>query len=244
MLGIHGRTAAALSLTAAMLAGTAALLLPATASPAFSPRALVAGLGAIPPRYLAWYQGAARTCPGLRWEVLAGIGTMESDNGRSRARGVHHGRNRKGAEGPMQFEPAKFREYAVRADRSARLTPYDPKDAIFSAARMLCADGARGGTRKGVRGAIFVCNHAHWYVRDVLAIATRYTAAGRLARLGEGGYERGDRGVDLDPGGQRVRVGPVEVTQGDAVEGDPGVVLGGLEFACGLVERRAVLLGL
>jgi len=45
------------------------------------------------------------------------------------------------------------------------------------------------------------------------------------ARLGEGGYDRGDRGVDLDPGGQRVRVGPVE-------------------FACGLVERRAVLLGL
>jgi hypothetical protein len=64
-----------------MLAATAALLLPATASPAFSPRALVAGRGAIPPRYLAWYQGAARTCPGLRREVLAGIGTMESDNG-------------------------------------------------------------------------------------------------------------------------------------------------------------------
>jgi hypothetical protein len=29
--------------------------------------------------------GAAGTCPGLTWEVLAGIGTMESDNGRSRA---------------------------------------------------------------------------------------------------------------------------------------------------------------
>ena len=181
MLGIYGRTAAALSLTAAMLAGTGALLLPA--SPALSTRALVAGLGAIPPRYLTWYQGAARTCSGLRWEVLAGIGTMESDNGRSRARGVHHGRNRKGAEGPMQFEPATFREYAVRADRSARLTPYDPKDAIFSAARMLCADGARGGTRKGVRGAVFAYNHAHWYVRDVLAIAARYTVAARALSL-------------------------------------------------------------
>jgi membrane-bound lytic murein transglycosylase B len=184
VFGIHERTAAAaLSLTAAMLAATAALLLPAAAPPAFSPRALVSGLAAIPPRYLAWYQAAARTCPGLRWEVLAGIGTMESDNGRSRARGVHHGRNRKGAEGPMQFEPATFREYAVRADRSARLTPYDPKDAIFSAARMLCADGARGGTRKGVRGAIFAYNHAHWYVRDVLAIAARYTAAARALSL-------------------------------------------------------------
>ena len=183
MFGVHGRTAAALSLTAAMLAATGALLLPAAAPPAFSPRALVSGLAAIPPRYLAWYRAAARTCPGLRWEVLAGIGTMESDNGRSRARGVHRGRNRKGAEGPMQFEPATFREYAVRADRSARLTPYDPKDAIFSAARMLCADGARGGTRKGVRGAIFAYNHAHWYVRDVLAIAGRYTAAARALGL-------------------------------------------------------------
>ena len=171
MFGVHGRTAAALSLTAAMLAATGALLLPAAAPPAFIPRALVSGLAAIPPRYLAWYRAAARTCPGLRWEVLAGIGTMESDNGRSRARGVHHGKNRKGAEGPMQFEPATFAEYAVRADRSARLTPYNPQDAIFSAARMLCADGARGGTRQGVRGAIFAYNHAHWYVRDVLAIA-------------------------------------------------------------------------
>ncbi|HEV2260120.1 MAG TPA: hypothetical protein VGS06_43995 [Streptosporangiaceae bacterium] len=74
MLGIHGRTAAALSLSAAMLATTGALLLPAAAPPAFSPRALVSGLAAIPPRYLAWYQAAARTCPGLRWEVLAAHG--------------------------------------------------------------------------------------------------------------------------------------------------------------------------
>ena len=183
MFGVHGRTAEALSLTAAMLAATGALLLPAAAPPAFSPRALVSGLAAIPPRYLAWYRAAARTCPGLRWEVLAGIGTMDSDNGRSRARGVRHGKNRKGAEGPMQFEPATFAEYAVRADRSARLTPYNPQDAIFSAARMLCADGARGGTRKGVRGAIFAYNHAHWYVRDVLAIAARYTAAARALSL-------------------------------------------------------------
>jgi len=51
------------------------------------------------------------------------------------------------AEGPMQFEPATFAEYAVRADRGARLTPYDPADAIFTAARMLCADGAARGPR-------------------------------------------------------------------------------------------------
>jgi len=133
------------------------------------------GLAAIPAAYLTWYADAARTCRGLAWEVLAAIGTMESDNGRSLARGVHHGKNRKGAEGPMQFEPATFAEYAVRADRSRKLSPYDPEDAIFSAARMLCSDG--GGRARGLKGAIFAYNHARWYVRDVLTLAARYTAA-------------------------------------------------------------------
>jgi hypothetical protein len=128
----------------------------------------------IPARYLTLYRQAARTCPGLSWPVLAGIGTMESDNGRSRARGVHRGKNREGAEGPMQFEPATFAEYAVRADRAARLTPYDPADAVFTAARMLCADGAADGPQ-GLRRAVFAYNHACWYVRDVLALAGRYT---------------------------------------------------------------------
>ena len=63
----------------------------------------------------------------------------------------------------------------MSADRSARLSPYDPRDAIFTAARMLCADGAVYGSLCGLRGAIFAYNHAHWYVRDVLALATGYT---------------------------------------------------------------------
>jgi hypothetical protein len=129
---------------------------------------------AVPARYLTLYRHAARTCPGLSWEVLAGIGTVESDNGQSRASGVHRGKNHKGAEGPMQFEPATFAEYAVRADRAVRLTPYDPADAIFTAARMLCADGVARGPA-GLRAAIFAYNHACWYVRDVLALAARYT---------------------------------------------------------------------
>jgi hypothetical protein len=178
----HGRgLAAAIGAIAAIVLTTAVLILPsAGAATAPLTRAeATAVLAVIPARYLAWYRAAARTCRGLTWEVLAGIGTEESDNGRSSARGVHRGKNRKGAEGPMQFEPATFREYAVRADRAARLTPYNPKDAIFSAARMLCADGAASGTAKGLKRAIFAYNHAHWYVRAVLAIAARYTAAER-----------------------------------------------------------------
>jgi hypothetical protein len=36
---------------------------------------------------------------------------------------------------------------------------------------MLCADGA--GTATGLHGAVFAYNHACWYVRDVLTIASR-----------------------------------------------------------------------
>jgi Transglycosylase SLT domain len=179
------RALAGLVVAVLMLAG-AALLPPEAVSAAGAVRTAFGGprpagdlIASIPANYLTWYVQAARTCPGLTWEVLAGIGTMESNNGRSHARGVHQGKNRKGAEGPMQFEPGTFAEYAVRIDRSGRLTPYNPPDAIFTAARMLCADGAASGTLPKLKGAIYAYNHAHWYVTDVLAIAARYTASAR-----------------------------------------------------------------
>ena len=80
-----------------------------------------------------------------------------------------------GAEGPMQFEPATFAQYAVNADPPAPLTPYDPADAIYTAAAMLCATGAASGTQAGIRQAIFAYNHSQAYVTDVLAWAARYT---------------------------------------------------------------------
>ena len=130
----------------------------------------------IPPSYLAWYMGAARTCPGLPWSVLAGIGKVESNHGRSRLPGVQSGSNSAGAEGPMQFLPATFSRYAIDADPNRLLSPYDPADAIYTAARMLCANGARGGSGAGIEQAVFAYNHASWYVSEVLAWATRYSA--------------------------------------------------------------------
>jgi hypothetical protein len=58
----------------------------------------VFALNDIPPAYLALYMAAAQTCPGLPWAVLAGIGKVESDHGRSRAPGVQSGTNYAGAE--------------------------------------------------------------------------------------------------------------------------------------------------
>ncbi len=131
----------------------------------------------IPADYLAWYQQAAQGCPGLPWTVLAGIGQVESDHGRSTAQGVHSGANTAGAEGPMQFLPATFIQYAdpVPPGGATPASPYDPADAIVAAARLLCANGARG--TMDLPGAVFAYNHSAAYVNHVLTIAASYTAA-------------------------------------------------------------------
>jgi hypothetical protein len=132
----------------------------------------------IPPRYLTLYVSAARTCPGLPWQVLAAIGTIESGNGSSAAPAVRGGVVWNGPEGPMQFEAATFDAYAVRADQRHQLSPYDPADAIYTAAKMLCADGADGGSLSGITQSIYAYNHAWWYVTDVLS-SPRFTRVPR-----------------------------------------------------------------
>lgn len=54
-------------------------------------------LADIPGNYLALYRAAATTCPRLDWTVLAAIGKIESDHGRSTLPGVHSGANYAGA---------------------------------------------------------------------------------------------------------------------------------------------------
>jgi Transglycosylase SLT domain len=130
----------------------------------------------IPADYLTWYVDAAMTCPGLPWSVLAGIGEVETDHGRSDLPGVHSGKNAAGAEGPMQFLPGTFSRFAVNADPGQPVSPYDPADAIYTAARMLCASGARGGKVAGLEQAIFAYNHAGWYVSEVMSWAGKYAA--------------------------------------------------------------------
>jgi len=49
----------------------------------------------------------------------------------------------------------------------------NPYDAVPSAARMLCADGAASGGGF-LSAAIFDYNHATWYVNEVLALAAEY----------------------------------------------------------------------
>ena len=128
---------------------------------------------ALPPGWAALEQAAAATCPGLPWSVLAAIGTVESDSGRSTAPGVASGANSAGAEGPMQFEPATFAAYAtVGPGGVVPPNPYDPVDAVATAAAMLCADG--GASAVGLRGAVFAYNHDTAYVDTVLTLSLAF----------------------------------------------------------------------
>lgn len=97
--------------------------------------------GDIPPPYLSLYQQWAARFH-VDWTVLAGVGKIETDHGRSSRPGVRSGANASGAAGPMQFEPPTFRSYAVDGDGDGTKDLYDPADAIATAAHYLQSLGA------------------------------------------------------------------------------------------------------
>jgi hypothetical protein len=122
-----------------------------------------------PTNYLMLYQeSAARYCPGLSWTVLAAIGEIESNNGQNM------GPSSAGALGPMQFLPSTWATWGTDGfGDTGKPNIWNPLDAVPSAARMLCADGAaRGG--QALQSAIFDYNHADWYVNEVLTLAGEY----------------------------------------------------------------------
>jgi len=151
--------------------------------PALGPGSLpsAAAVRRVPPQMLALYERAALTCPGLPWSVLAAIGTVESSNGASDLPGVHSGSNYAGARGPMQFEPATFAEYdePVPPGGTDPPSPYDPTDAVYAAARLLCANGGAGGT--DLSGAVYAYNHSRSYVSEVLSLAGSYAQSAKPA---------------------------------------------------------------
>jgi hypothetical protein len=150
-----------------------------------------AALADIPPAYLARYVTAAATCPALTWQLLAGIGKIESDHGRSSAPGVQTGINRAGCcAGPMQFNltngpPSTWDTWGT----GVRAQVYDPAYAVPAAARKLCADGLARPEAVGrdpcpqvlgsaaLHVALRRYNNACWYVHEVVTMAGRYTRA-------------------------------------------------------------------
>src|SRR4051794_33289930 len=110
--------------------------------------------------------------------ILAGIGAVETDHGRSTAPGVRSGVNAFGCcAGPMQFSirgtPSTWDRYGLDGNHDGHRSPYEPADAIPAAARYLRASGAPAD----YHAALFAYNHAEWYVADVLAKANAYRGA-------------------------------------------------------------------
>ena len=157
----------------------------------------------IPADLLPVYETAATTCPALPWQVLAGIGFVESHHagghadpatgevvppiigpaidGRPGFAAIPDPASPDGwahAVGPMQFLTTTFAAWAVVApDRPPAATP-DPNnawDAIFTAAHYLC-----GGADHldDVRAAILRYNHSDVYAAQVLEKATQYGLGG------------------------------------------------------------------
>ncbi|MGH2874218.1 MAG: lytic transglycosylase domain-containing protein, partial [Solirubrobacteraceae bacterium] len=125
-----------------------------------------------PPSFLIpiYMQAGARF--GVPWEVLAAINAIESDYGRDLSTSTA------GAIGWMQFEPSTWRQYGMAVDGHSVPNPYDPRDAIFSAARYLSAAGAR----HDIAGAVYSYNHAGWYVNEVLSRARAIATTPQFVR--------------------------------------------------------------
>ncbi|MEV0117693.1 bifunctional lytic transglycosylase/C40 family peptidase [Streptomyces sp. NPDC050844] len=161
-------------------------------------------LSDIPPKMLALYQRAAPECPGLSWTILAAIGKAETNHGRHPTM-----TSSAGAVGPMQFLPSTFKAYAHPVPPGGKKppTPWDPVDAVYAAARLLCANGAKHN--KNLRRAIWHYNPADWYVNKILKIADEYAAAAAPATGAAAkavAYARSQLGVPYRWGGD----GPTE----------------------------------
>jgi len=140
----------------------------------------------IPADYLYWYKRVGQQY-GVPWTILAGIGTVESDHGRTTLPGVHAGSNAFGAAGPMQIgiggaagnvwgglpvHPASQVVHGVATDEDGGpdASVYDPADAIAGAAKYLL--GSQVQTNPAA--AIFAYNHLQSYVQSVLYYAGVY----------------------------------------------------------------------
>src|SRR5262249_41017724 len=143
----------------------------ANGSAAAQPTASAAGRATIPADYVHLYQQAGKKY-GVPWVVLAGIGEVESNQGRTMLPGVHSGANAFGAAGPMQIgiggasgnnwggapvHPAGERVTGVATDGNGDgiASVYEPADAIDGAAKYLVAHGVQND----VSGAVFSYNH-------------------------------------------------------------------------------------
>jgi cell wall-associated NlpC family hydrolase len=161
-----------------------------TSNAAAQPPPSGTGRTSIPAAYLTLLRQAGQKY-GVPWVLLAGIGKVESDFGRTTLPGVHSGSNAFGAAGPMQIgiggasgntwggapvHPASQHVSGVAVDGNGDgfASVYQPADAIGGAAIYLL----QHGVLTNASGAIFAYNHLASYVQAVLSWAGVYARGG------------------------------------------------------------------
>jgi hypothetical protein len=149
----------------------------------------------------------------LSWEDVAGIGTVESDNGQtwgSAARVTSNGTlsppifgiplngldgtpampARGGgwvrAEGPMQFLPATWTEYAQDGNNDGKRNPQNFFDAALTTGVFLCANGGNLNGHAGLTAAILAYNHSGEYASLVESWISFYRHVGAQALTAAG----------------------------------------------------------
>ena len=121
------------------------------------------------PELLGLWQ-AAGAAYGVPWQVLGAINKIESNFGRNM------GPSSAGAVGWMQFMPGTWLRWGMDGSGDRIADPWNPADAIYSAARYLAASGAASD----ISAAIFSYNHAQWYVDEVLQLASVFDGSGAI----------------------------------------------------------------
>lgn len=130
---------------------------------------------------------------GVPWQVLAAINKIESNFG------GNMGPSYAGAVGWMQFIPSTWMRWGMDGDADGLADPWNPEDAVYSAARYLAAAGAHDDLER----AVFAYNHAQWYVDDVLELAASF-GDGALPDAAEGVWEATDLERQLGEARRRI----------------------------------------
>lgn len=127
----------------------------------------------IPAKYIDIFMQAQSKYQ-IPWNILAAIAKIES----------HFGENMStssaGAIGFMQFEPGTWNQYEQDGDGDGKYDPYDPWDAVFTAANYLRACNFTSDPAH----AIYQYNHAWWYVTEVTELAQQYATTAKPASNG------------------------------------------------------------
>lgn len=162
--------------------------------------------GEIPAEFLQVFLAAQEEYK-VSWAVLAAVAKTESGFGGGELYLAKNGVSEKGAVGFMQFMPttwsgadnprarndpaspswdanpqsiAAYGGYGVDGDGDGAADPFNPRDAIFSAANYLAASGFAEDPRE----ALYRYNRSWDYVNEVLAVAAGYSAV--MLPIGDG----------------------------------------------------------